>query len=117
MLAAHLDEYVDNDRYAVVFTSVRGSPLLNRYFGPNAKRALEVAGLEESIRFHDLRHHAGSPAIVSPGRESELPVAVRATPSSFTQGSAEGRYDTAESTGVDKVSIGGFDDSPSRFDQ
>lgn len=62
MLAAHLDEHVDDDRDALVFTSVKGSPLLNRYFAPYWKRALREAGLDETIRFHDLRHHAGTSA-------------------------------------------------------
>lgn len=62
MLAAHLDEYVDEDRDALVFTSVKGSPLLNRYFAPYWKRALREAGLDETIRFHDLRHLAGTSA-------------------------------------------------------
>lgn len=62
MLAAHLDEYVDDDPDALVFTSVRDSPLVNRYFAPYWKRALKAAGLDSSIRFHDLRHHAGTSA-------------------------------------------------------
>ncbi len=45
-----------------MFTSVQGSPLINRYFAPYWKRALRTAGLDESIRFHDLRHHAGTSA-------------------------------------------------------
>jgi len=47
---------------ALVFTSVKDSPLVNRYFAPYWKKALEAAGLDESIRFHDLRHHAGTSA-------------------------------------------------------
>lgn len=62
MLAAHLDEYVDEERDALVSTSVKGSPLLNRYFAPYWKRALREAGLDETVRFHDLRHHAGTSA-------------------------------------------------------
>ena len=36
--------------------------LINRYFAPYWKKALKAAGLDESIRFHDLRHHAGTSA-------------------------------------------------------
>jgi integrase len=62
MLAHHIDEYVADEPDALVFTSVKDSPLLNRYFAPYWKRALKAAGLDESIRFHDLRHHAGTSA-------------------------------------------------------
>ncbi|MCP4228178.1 MAG: tyrosine-type recombinase/integrase [Actinomycetia bacterium] len=62
MLSTHISEYVDHDPDAFVFTSVKGRPLLNRYFGPYWKRALADADMEESIRFHDLRHHAGTAA-------------------------------------------------------
>ena len=46
----------------LVFTSVKQSPLLNRYFAPHWKRALTTAGLDETFRFHDLRHLAGTSA-------------------------------------------------------
>jgi integrase len=62
MLAHHIDEYVADEPGALVFTSVKDSPLLNRYFAPYWKRALHAAALDESIRFHDLRHHAGTSA-------------------------------------------------------
>ena len=62
MLAHHIDEFVADGPDALVFTSVKDSPLLNRYFAPYWKRALKAAGLDESIRFHDLRHHAGTSA-------------------------------------------------------
>jgi integrase len=62
MLAAHIGEYVDDDPDALVFTSVKDSPLINRYFFPYWKKALKAARLDESIRFHDLRHHAGTSA-------------------------------------------------------
>ena len=44
----HLDEFVDGTPDALVFTSVKGSPLLYRYFAPYWKRA--KAGGRESIR-------------------------------------------------------------------
>lgn len=62
MLAAHIEEYVDDDPDALVFTSIKDSPLINRYFAPYWKKAMRAAGLDESIRFHDLRHHAGTSA-------------------------------------------------------
>ncbi len=62
MLAAHIDEYVNDDPDALVFTSVKDSPLVNRYFAPYWKKALKAADLDELIRFHDLRHHAGTSA-------------------------------------------------------
>ena len=62
MLAAHIEEYVDDHPDALIFTSVKNSPLINRYFAPYWRKALKAAGLDESIRFHDLRHHAGTSA-------------------------------------------------------
>ncbi|MCP4963589.1 MAG: site-specific integrase, partial [Actinomycetia bacterium] len=62
MLAVHIDQLVENDSDALVFTSVKNSPLINRYFAPYWKKALKAADLDESIRFHDLRHHAGTSA-------------------------------------------------------
>ncbi len=62
MLAEHIDEYADDGPNTLVFTSVKDSPLLNHYSAPYWKRALTAAGLDESIRFHDLRHHAGTSA-------------------------------------------------------
>lgn len=87
MLAAHVDEYVDEDRDALVFTSVKGSPLLNRYFAPYWKRALCEAGLDETIRFHDLRHHAGTSAATagaSSARSWRAWATPRPTPASAT---------------------------------
>ncbi len=62
VLAGHIDAFVDDEPEAFIFTSVKGSPLLNRYFAPYWKRAVRDAGLEESTRFHDLRHLAGTSA-------------------------------------------------------
>lgn len=62
ILAAHFDEYVEEGPDAFVFTSVKGKPLLNRYFQPSWKQALAVAGMDDTIRFHDLRHRAGTSA-------------------------------------------------------
>jgi integrase len=62
VLAGHLDNYAEEGPDAFVFTSIKGSPLLNRYFAPSWKRVLKEAGLPETTRFHDLRHLAGTSA-------------------------------------------------------
>jgi len=62
VLAGHIDAYVEDGPEAFIFTSVKGSPLLNRYFSPYWKRALMTAELDDGIRFHDLRHLAGTSA-------------------------------------------------------
>ena len=62
LVAEHLDTYVDDDPDSLVFTSVKSSPLVNRYFAPYWQRALREAGLDERTRFHDLRHLAGTAA-------------------------------------------------------
>ncbi len=62
ILAGHLDSYADDGPDAFVFTSIKGSPLLNTYFAASWKRALKQAGLPETTRFHDLRHLAGTSA-------------------------------------------------------
>ena len=61
-LAAHIDEYVEDvEPGALVFTSLRGGPLLNTYFAPQWSRARDAVGLGH-VRFHDLRHLAGTEA-------------------------------------------------------
>ncbi len=62
VLTGHIEAFVEDDPDTFVFTSVKGSPLLNRYFAPYWKRALPDAGVDESTRFHDLRHLAGTSA-------------------------------------------------------
>lgn len=61
-LREHLREWCGVGPDALVFTSTKGSPLLNRYFAPSWARAKEAVGLDESVRFHDLRHLAGTSA-------------------------------------------------------
>lgn len=61
-LAAHMDEFTGAERDALVFTSVKGSPLLNRYFQDSWTRAKKAAGVDPQVRFHDLRHLAGTTA-------------------------------------------------------
>ena len=62
MLADHLETYARDEPHAFVFTSLKGSPLLNRYFAPYWKKALVKAELPSTTRFHDLRHLAGTSA-------------------------------------------------------
>jgi integrase len=61
-LCEHIESFVDDARpKTLVFTSVKGSPLLNRTFAPYWRRALDELGMT-NIRFHDLRHLAGTEA-------------------------------------------------------
>ena len=61
-LTAHIEEYVEEvEPGALVFTSLRGGPLLNTYFAPQWSKARDAVGLSH-VRFHDLRHLAGTEA-------------------------------------------------------
>ena len=64
LLRAHLDTFVDPGRHSLIFTTVNGCPLLNRHFAPYWHRAKAVADVDvdETIRFHDHRHLAGTEA-------------------------------------------------------
>ncbi len=62
ILLTHVNTYVDRDPNAFVFTTVTGRPLLNRYFAPYWRRAKADAGVDATVRFHDLRHLAGTTA-------------------------------------------------------
>ncbi len=62
LLAAHSAAYVGPDDADLVFTTVNGRPLLNRYFAPYWRRAKTSAAIDEGMRFHDLRHLAGTTA-------------------------------------------------------
>lgn len=62
ILLTHVSTYVDRDPNAFVFTTVTGRPLLNRYFAPYWRRAKADAGVDATVRFHDLRHLAGTTA-------------------------------------------------------
>ena len=58
----HIDQYVDDAQPdSLVFTSLRGGPLLNTYFAPRWSKARSEVGLPH-VRFHDLRHLAGTEA-------------------------------------------------------
>lgn len=72
ILRAHLAEFVEESPDALIFTSVKGRPLLNRYFAPMWTRAKKAAGVDGSARFHDLRHLAGTTAASSGASLKEL---------------------------------------------
>jgi integrase len=61
-LCEHIKLYVhDAQQRSLLFTSVKGSPLLNRTFAPYWRRALDEVGMANT-RVHDLRHLAGTEA-------------------------------------------------------
>jgi len=61
-IAVHIDRFVpDPQPDSLVFTGLRNGPLLNTYFAPHWSRARTEAGLAH-VRFHDLRHLAGTEA-------------------------------------------------------
>ncbi len=72
ILASHLDEFVAESPDALVFTSVKGRPLLYRYFAPFWTRAKLAAGVAQSVHFHDLRHLASTTAASSGASIREL---------------------------------------------
>ena len=72
ILAAHLEQYSGPDQEDLVFTSVTGVPLLNRYFAPAWHRAKEASGTDADVRFHDLRHFAGTIAATSGASLKEI---------------------------------------------
>ena len=72
VLEGHLRDFVPPERDALVFTSLRGRPLLNRYFAPFWARAKAAAGVKDDIRFHDLRHFAGTSAATAGASLKEL---------------------------------------------
>jgi integrase len=61
-LVVHLERFVDETTPdSLVFTSLRGGPLLNTCFAPHWSRARSEVALTH-VRFHDLRHLAGTEA-------------------------------------------------------
>lgn len=61
-LVDHCDRYVTViGADTLVFTSIRGRPLANGYFAPYWRLARAAVGLN-GVRFHDLRHLAGTEA-------------------------------------------------------
>jgi integrase len=65
ILTAHIDAYAGDDEDNFIFTSVKGSPLLNRYFAPYWKRALEQAGVDGP--------YASTTCATSQGRQRQQP--------------------------------------------
>ncbi len=72
VLRTHLSVFVDPAPGALVFTSVRGSPLLYRYFAPFWNRAKVSSGVDPSVHFHDLRHLASTTAASAGASVKEL---------------------------------------------
>jgi integrase len=72
ILAAHMESFVAPSSDAAIFTSVKGRPLINGYFAPYWRRAKRKAGVDDSIRFHDLRHLAGTTAASAGGSLREI---------------------------------------------
>lgn len=72
LLRAHLDEFTEEDRDALVFTSVKGRPLLYRYFTPYWKRAKANADVDPNVRFHSLRHLSSTTAASAGASIKEL---------------------------------------------
>jgi integrase len=56
----------------LVFTAVKGSPLLYRYFAPYWRRAKNAVGVDQPLHFHDLRHLASTTAASSGASVKEL---------------------------------------------
>jgi len=60
-LRIHLENYVAQDRNALVFTSAEGDPLrLGNFRRGVWWRALDEAGISRAVRIHDLRHSCAS---------------------------------------------------------
>jgi integrase len=72
LLARHVEHFTAASAGALVFTSVKGSPLLNRYFAPYWQRAKSTSGVAENVRFHDLRHLAGTAAATAGASVKEI---------------------------------------------
>ena len=72
ILRKHMDAFTEPSADALVFRSVKGSPLLNRYFHPSWTRAKRNADVNPEIRFHDLRHLAGTTAASAGASTKEI---------------------------------------------
>jgi len=60
MLDEHLKVYVGPERHALVFTSDHGLPMERSRWASVWRRSVRASGVDPAIRFHDLRHHAGT---------------------------------------------------------
>lgn len=68
----HMQRFeVGTEPNALIFTSIKGRPLINRYFWSHWDRARTSVGLD-GIRFHDLRHLAGTEAASAGGSLREV---------------------------------------------
>ncbi len=72
ILRTHLDTFTPPEPDALIFRSVKGSSLLNRYFQPSWDRAKRRAEVNTEIRFHDLRHLAGTTAASAGASTKEI---------------------------------------------
>lgn len=72
ILRKHMDTFTESGGDALVFRSVKGCPLLNRYFHPSWTRAKRNAEVNPEIRFHDLRHLAGTTAASAGASTKEI---------------------------------------------
>jgi len=72
ILREHVDTFTEPEADALAFRSVKGSPLLNRYFQPLWNRAKRKAGVDPDTRFHDLRHLAGTTAASAGASTKEI---------------------------------------------
>ncbi len=72
IMAQHMETFTEQGPDALVFRSVKGSPLLNRYFHPAWDRARRKAKVEPGVRFHDLRHLAGTTAASAGASTKEI---------------------------------------------
>ncbi|MGE0877332.1 MAG: tyrosine-type recombinase/integrase [Acidimicrobiia bacterium] len=67
-----IETFTGPETDALVFTSLKGSPLLNRYFAPSWAEAKAAAGVKDDVRFHDLRHFAGTMAATAGASLKEI---------------------------------------------
>ncbi len=71
ILEEHLATYVAPGADALIFTADKGGPLLGQHFDRRFARAREAVGLGW-VRFHDLRHFAGTTAAQTGATTREL---------------------------------------------
>ena len=71
-VAWHLERFVDAEPWAPVFLGPRGGVLLRRSWSREWAQIKRTAGVTGDIRFHDLRHAAGTMAAQAGATEREL---------------------------------------------
>jgi len=72
VLADHLGRFVGADAGAIVFVGERGGVLRRANWAREWRRIREAAGVPAGVRFHDLRHAAGTMAAQAGATEREL---------------------------------------------